>query len=111
MAEANPQQNPETLSRCSWGTNLCFNTHRGTAWQNAFDRHHEGRVTKRIIQGGLQLCIQDLEDPRKIHLRVNFFHTGKVVVQGERPVLTTFENETFNLLQKIVLHEGAALPI
>lgn len=102
MEEANLKQNPETLFKCKRGTNLCFYTPRGGEWKNAFYIHYIGRVTERDIQDALQLHIEDLEDKKKRHLTVNIFHTGKVVVQGRRTVITTFENETFQLLKEIV---------
>lgn len=106
MAKANL----ETLVRstCKEKTcNLRFKTHRRDAWKETFHRHYGERVTERTIQDAMQLCIQDSENPKKRHLTVNLYRTGTVMVQGRCTVLTTFENETFNLLREMVNMEDA----
>lgn len=112
MTETNLWKNPETLFRGIWNDRTCnlrFCTHRRPAWIKAFNRHYEGRVKEKTIQDALQLCIEESEDPGKRHLTVNLYYTGIVMVQGKRTVLTTFENETFNLIREMVYHEGTAL--
>lgn len=102
----------ETLVRSTRNGKLCnlqFKTHRGPAWIEAFYRHYEGRVTRKPIQDAVQLSIVNAEDPKKKHLTVNLYHTGKVMVQGAIPVLTTFENQTFDVLRGMV--EQTALQI
>ena len=92
----------ETLVRGDWNGEICnlrFKTHRRTAWIEAFERYYEGRVTRNTIQDALQLVI---ENPVKKHLTVNLYLTGTVMLQGARPVLTTFENQTFDELRGMI---------
>ncbi len=98
MAAANLMENTETLVRGIWDGQICnlrFFTRRRPAWINAFRIHYEGRVIEQEIQDALQLCIGDTEDPYRRYLTVNFYSSGTVMVQGERTVLTTFENRLF----------------
>lgn len=105
MAAANLRQNPETLVRGTWDGQICnlrFFTNRRAAWINTFRRHYQGRVIEQDIQDALQFCIGGPEDPNRRYLTVNFYNNGTVMVQGERTVLTTFENQTFDLLRQMV---------
>jgi len=97
--------NPEILvgaQRDGQICNLRFFTHRSPAWRNTFYRYYEGRVTERIIQDALQLCVVDSENPQKKHLTVNIYNSGVIMLQGARPVLINFKNETFDVLKGMV---------
>lgn len=91
----------ETLVRGDWDGEICnlrFRTHRRTAWIDALETYYVGRVTQKTIQDALQLVI----DASIGRLTVNLYNTGTVMVQGARPVLTTFENQTFHELRGMV---------